>query len=104
MDKEILQTDIVLRVLNERVRQDAKWGYPRPELTDAEWLTILTEEVGEAAEATLEVRFGIGSVKTLKRELIQVVAVGIAWLEHLEVRPVDTTYIEARYNQREAGE
>ena len=79
-----VQNDILHKIRNERVRQDIKWGYPRPDLSNAEWLTILTEEVGEVAKEVLEVRFESHTTKALTEEIIQIVAVGVAWLEHLE--------------------
>ena len=42
---------ILKQIFEERLKQDAKWGpqHHNPEL----WLTILMEEVGEAAQAYL---------------------------------------------------
>jgi NTP pyrophosphatase (non-canonical NTP hydrolase) len=69
------------RVVDERRRQDEKWG---PQAHGHEvWLTILTEEVGEVAEAILDYRFK-PSPETrahLLEELVQVTAVGVSWLE-----------------------
>ena len=39
--------DIYVLVLEERARQNAKWG--RQEHSYPEWISLLTEEVGEAA-------------------------------------------------------
>lgn len=38
----------------ERVRQDARWGREFPGRPHSHWLAILTEEVGEAAEAVCQ--------------------------------------------------
>lgn len=62
----------------ERQRQDAKWGALR-QMPNEVWLTILAEEVGEAAQAALK-----RNESNLIPELIQVAAVAVAWLEALE--------------------
>lgn len=63
----------------ERARQDRKWGEARGRgLTNEYWLTILTEEVGEAAKDVLD-----DAKDNLVGELIQVAAVAVAWLECL---------------------
>lgn len=62
----------------ERERQDAKWGSQR-HLPQDRWMTILTEEVGEVANAILE-----EDIENLKVELVQVAAVAIAFAEALE--------------------
>jgi NTP pyrophosphatase (non-canonical NTP hydrolase) len=66
----------------ERNRQDIKWGAYRPELSDYEWLAILTEEVGEAADAILKHSHGY-SPRPIQTEVIQAGAVCLAWLEHI---------------------
>ena len=68
--------DIIELIKLERIRQDKKWGSQR-ELPDRTWLTILVEEVGEIAKATLE-----HDEANLKEEIIQVVAVCVCWLEN----------------------
>ena len=45
------QRRIFNRIAAERTRQDAKWGEQNH--SDYMWLTILAEEVGEAAQACL---------------------------------------------------
>jgi uncharacterized protein YjbI with pentapeptide repeats len=55
------------------------------ELSDAEKLTVLAEEFGEAARAVLE-RNKLANDTTgadLKKELVQVAAVAVAWIESL---------------------
>lgn len=61
-------------VLEERKRQDEKWGTDR-NLADELWLTILAEEVGESAEAMLK------DLPSKIKEVTQVAAVALAWLE-----------------------
>lgn len=69
-------------VLQERLAQDAKWGEQshEPEI----WLAILTEEVGELAQAILERRFGGPAGAHLLVEAVQVAAVGLAIVECCE--------------------
>ncbi|KKN08330.1 hypothetical protein LCGC14_1057930 [marine sediment metagenome] len=67
-----------LDVLEERQRQDEKWGTQRH--GGNLWLTILVEEVGEISRVLLE---DLGP-NLLRRELIQVAAVCRAWVEHIE--------------------
>jgi hypothetical protein len=88
-------------VMDERVRQDAKWGVQNhPDgtsetlaplaleakaLTDAlarsghlTWKEILNEEVQEA--------FAEEDVDALRKELVQVAAVAIAWIQDIDRR------------------
>lgn len=44
--------DVVYEVIDERHRQDAKWGPQHHDIPV--WLAILMEEVGEAAKAYLD--------------------------------------------------
>lgn len=62
-------------VLAERRHQDEKWG--KQSHDPDRWHTILSEEVGEVAKAVLE------NDIALARELIQVIAVCVCWLEQL---------------------
>ena len=80
---------ILLDIAAERGRQDEKWG-PDHRQVNSVWGLILTEEVGEAAEAALEV-FAPGDSdeffkarEHLREELVQVAAVAVAWLEALD--------------------
>lgn len=72
------------RIRCERARQDEKWGEQNHE--DETWLAILMEEVGELAEAILHRRFGGGKASHRNKELVQVAAVAIAWMECIERR------------------
>jgi len=65
--------DILQEVAAERCSQDAKWGDQRMHPT-SHWHLILSEEVGEAADAILE-------HASLRSELIQVAAVAVAAIE-----------------------
>ena len=67
-------TDEALRKISkERDRQDDKWGVQDHD--DEYWLAILGEEFGEVSKAIVERKH------VLKKELIHVAAVAIAWWE-----------------------
>ena len=78
------------RLLDERAKQDAKWGEQNHD--DYVWLAILSEEVGEAAQAILKCNDpndappGVWQEKDIELELIQSAAVILAWLEARERR------------------
>ena len=77
--------EAVDKVIAERIRQNKKWGYPQKN-TPFEWVSILTEEVGELAQATNDAFMGqIKSNQTDKivHEAIQIAAVAVAIIEHL---------------------
>ena len=90
-------------IQQERLVQDARWGEQNH--GELKWSAILTEEVGEVARAVNELTPTKGNVSggrvgqtlLLRRELIQVAAVCVAWLECLErfdrgeVRDADPT-------------
>ncbi len=90
-------------ITSERTKQEAKWGTQRHGMTV--WNTVLMEEVGEVCQEILKLRAlplpasdhpadasneryeRIVAIRRLETELIQMCAVGVAWLEHLiEVR------------------
>ena len=68
--------DIFMQVMEDRGRQDEKWGTEFKGRRDSFWLTILVEEVGELAEAILK-----GQQRHINEEAIQVAAVIFAMLE-----------------------
>lgn len=74
------RSEIVQLLLEERDKQDNKWGADRnlPELL---WQCILSEETGEVANAVLELKHKVTGLEDLKKELVQVAAVCMAWLE-----------------------
>ncbi len=74
-------------VADERAKQNEKWGVQRH--GPFTWLAILTEEVGELAEAALHDEFGGEHADTLKEELTHVAAVAVQWLEQLEWEELD---------------
>ena len=66
--------DPLQMVLEERSRQDQKWGEQNHR--DLKWLAILAEEVGEASAAILE-----GRPADVRTEVVHACAVALAWLE-----------------------
>lgn len=74
--KDDIQVHATCDVLDERDRQDAKWGVQdhRPQA----WIPILLEEVGEVARALNE-----GDLANYEEECIQVAAVAMAMVECL---------------------
>lgn len=78
------QEEIIAHIRAERGRQDATWG--TGDHTLPEWLTILTEEVGELAAAILCKRFGNDDHTELdwQKECIQVAAVAVRILEQAD--------------------
>jgi NTP pyrophosphatase (non-canonical NTP hydrolase) len=75
------RTGILLEVVIERERQDAKWGgVPGFERRDDHtYAAVLGEEFGECCKAWLE-RDMVG----LRAELLQTAAVAVAWVEELD--------------------
>ena len=76
------------RARQQRLRAEGKFTHSPSDadMPDAERLAILVEEVGEAAEAVIERLGYIGKPKgtDLRKELIQVAAVAVAWIEALD--------------------
>lgn len=85
-------------VLDERDRQDGKWGEQNHDLPV--WMTVLGEEFGEACMAILELRAGNGLIGDVRRELVEVAAVAIATLEYLERAE---KFVHDSSNSREEG-
>lgn len=69
----------VYDICAERVRQDLKWGEQNHD--PDRWMSILMEEVGEFAQASLQARFGKGSPAAVREELVQVAAVALSMIE-----------------------
>lgn len=65
---------VIQEVLKERTAQDLKWGEQNH--NPDRWLSILMEEVGEAAKANLEKDWS-----NYREEMIQVAAVATAMVE-----------------------
>lgn len=77
-----MNTQIVADVWTERDRQNARFGEQNHDAFT--WLTILQEEVGEAAECALHDKFGGKEKGRLREELVQVAAVAAAFIECLD--------------------
>ena len=80
------QLEVLGDLMNERDRQDAKWGEQNHD--DMIWTAILGEEFGEACQAALHDRFGGSHAGTLRDELVHVAAVTVQWIECIDRRPV----------------
>ncbi len=84
-----LLVSIMGHVMEERMRQIAKWGGPEadgvenPGQSNYVRLRVLAEEFGEVAEAMGRPEDGNGK-GDLRKELIQVAAVAVAWVEGLD--------------------
>ena len=70
-------------IINERERQFSNWG-DQHYSSHLDWHIIFAEEAGEVAKALCDLRFGRGDAGAVKKELIEALAVGIAWLEDWE--------------------
>lgn len=80
----IVRAKALADVEQERVRQDAKWGEQNH--NPVEWLSVLAEEVGEAAQAANNCHWAPSASwrAALRHELVQVAAVAIAAVECLD--------------------
>lgn len=77
------QEKYLKKIVEERKRQDAKWG-PDRNMHPATWLTILTEETGEVAKEICDSRFYSNEMSdNYEKELVQVAAVALAALENI---------------------
>lgn len=79
--------EILEAIWAERGRQSAKWSHDHgwghgdassPDVAEPVKVAVLAEECGEVARAVLD-----RNRSQLRRELIQVAAVAVAWLEAL---------------------
>lgn len=77
LSDEILDKSIFDDIKSEMIRQDEKWGARRHQ-NPFLWITILMEEVGEAAESILKKDWN-----NLEVELIQCTAVLFQWLKDI---------------------
>jgi len=90
-------------VLNERTKQDEKWGEQNHDVS--RWLMILGEEYGEACEAGCRVTFPNDprctklATDNLKEELIQTAAVCVAIVECLERQALKREQPTARFTE-----
>ena len=80
-DQELAFNDI----RDERVRQDIK--FPPKNHSDAYWLAILVEEIGKVAKEVVKMPIGHSTMPRLRKGLIQVTAVAVAWIEAIDGPP-----------------
>lgn len=83
-------SEILFDVLNERQRQNNKFG-PQRNQHPFLWNTILQEEVGEAAKESLDMFFSDNPEDALlkyRKELIEVAAVAIATIQDLDLNGI----------------
>lgn len=85
--------DPYLEIKLERDRQDNKWGTPKnlpPDRTPEHWLAILMEEMGELAEAVVELAAGgLDWERVINKELIHTAAVAVSWMEWMAAQEGD---------------
>lgn len=53
------------------------------------WAHILVEEIAEAVEAATLAQLGRGPLAALRKELVQVAAVAVSWIEAIDRRAAD---------------
>lgn len=83
MERNEWTEDALRDIIDERERQDEKWGADR-NLEPGIWLGVLGEEYGEACQAALHAIFGGPKAAGLREELVQVAAVALAWIESID--------------------
>jgi NTP pyrophosphatase (non-canonical NTP hydrolase) len=78
-------------IADERDRQEGKaragefaWTCSDPDVSHEQRLAVLVEEVGEVARAVLGASGAVSDGGNLRRELVEVAAVAVAWLEAME--------------------
>lgn len=76
------QDKILFEIVNERKRQDSKWGEQNHPIL--QWFAIIGEEYGEMNKAWNEYNFGKIDIQELKTEAIQTCACIVAMLESIE--------------------
>lgn len=76
MTQAYVQQSTIISIVEERFRQDKKFGEMPRNLHPSVWAIVLGEEVGEVNRALLE-----GDYKNYIQELIQVAAVALAAIE-----------------------
>lgn len=81
--------NLFIKICEERIRQDKKFS---PQSYNPEvWLSIMSEEVGEMAQAINETMFDngpekrkLGGIENIQKELVQILAVGFAMYADLD--------------------
>lgn len=83
MLEEVTRQRNVLRdVCDERMNQDEKWGALEIRTTTYDaWVRVLGEEFGEVCMALNDKE----PIENLRKELVQVAAVAVAWVEYIDM-------------------
>lgn len=78
------QSEVYIAIAGERQAQHETWGIQRHSWP--EWMSILTEEVGEAAQAANKAHWGhtVPGLAELRTELVQTAAVAIQIIGHID--------------------
>lgn len=80
---DLTMFNVLQNVTDERIRQINKWGPQYHD--DSTWMLILSEEVGEVAKSIIDrIHNGSADIAETRKELVQVAAVAVAWLECLD--------------------
>lgn len=86
--KRRAQEYAIRKIKLEREEQDEKWGFPQLN-NYCQWMSILTEEVGELAKEMNELTFGRGDKEKMRAEAIQVAAVALSILVHDRIGAIE---------------
>ena len=87
-DKRLIHIHSLMNVvLTESDRQLSKWGTQN--VTSFEWMTYLTEEVGELAQAINEFEYRQGCVADIVKEAIQVATLSLKIAEFFKFNRID---------------
>jgi putative component of toxin-antitoxin plasmid stabilization module len=79
-DLQVSVNSILTEIMNERTKQDAKWGVQKHH--PAWWYVILGEEFGEVGRGIFELKEDMGA--NYREELVQVAAVAVAMIESFD--------------------
>ena len=103
------QSYIIEEIVEERLRQDTEWGFPRESMTNlSHAMMILSDVYGEACKALvthltcpkhLESK-RIGLYFDLRKELVRTAAVAVSIIEHMDGKHI----AEGKNHERDAGE
>ena len=74
---------IIKKIINENIKQLNKWGIQTH--SAFEWLTYVTEEVGELAKAISEYEYRDGTKEEIIKEAIQVATLSLKIAEMFEL-------------------
>ncbi len=78
---------ILEEIRRERQRQDEQWGHHEQLHPPGTWAMIVMEELGEACQAFVQ-----RDLEHARRELVQVAAVVVQWLEIIDLMGDDANH------------